>query len=150
MNRPAAALAAVLVLCLALVALAHEDEELPAGPIRDRHELMHGIGDNAKKIGDALKAGDTQAIPPAADAIAASARKIPSLFPAGSTNPKSRALPAIWQDFPRFQQASAELSNSAMALAQTAKEGGDAGAAAKTMFGACKACHDSFRAPDKD
>ena len=150
MKKTALYVAASLLVAFAFDALAHEALDLPPGPIKDRHELMEGIGKNAKAIGDALKAGDTKPIPTAADAIAASAHKIPGLFPPGSTNEKSRALPAIWQDFPKFEKLAGDLSTSATDLANTARSGGDTGAAAKTMFGNCKACHDAFRAPDKD
>jgi cytochrome c556 len=95
MKKTALWLAAAFLLTLAFNAIAHQEMHLPPGPIKDRHELMEGIGKNAKKIGDALKAGDTKPIPAAADGIAASAHKIPGLFPPGSTNEKSRALP--WQ-----------------------------------------------------
>lgn len=142
-------LAASLTL-LASFSLAHEGMELPPGPIADRHHLMENIGANAKKVGEALKAGDMKAIPPAAEAIAADARKIPSLFPEGTLDPKSRAKEEIWKDFPRFEKISAELATEADALAKAAASGGDAGAAAKEMFSNCKACHDAFRLPEED
>ena len=128
---------------------AHEAMNLPPGPIKDRHELMEGIGDNAKKIGDALKANDVKAIPAAAEGIAASAPKIPGLFPPGSTSDKSRAKPEIWTDFPKFEAGAKALAVHAQDLAKVAKEGGDAGAAAKVMFGDCKTCHDAFRKPEE-
>ena len=101
-------------------------------------------------IGDALKAKDVKVIPAAAQAIAADSHKINALFPAGSTDPKSRALPAIWQDFPKFEKLSADLGTSADALAKAAADpAGDPGAAAKAMFSNYKACHDAFRKPDE-
>lgn len=147
---PPVTLAVLAFTLLAAPALAHQDLDLPPGPIADRHVLMENIGDNAKKVGDALKAQDMKAIPPAAAAIAADARRIPALFPAGSTDPKSRAKAEIWQDFPRFEKLSQELASRADALAKAAAGGGDAGAAAKEMFSNCKACHDAFRAPEED
>lgn len=140
---------AVLASLVASTSLAHEEMNLPPGPIKDRHELMEQIGANSKKIGDALKVKDMKAIAPAAEAIAADAKKIPALFPAGSTGPKSRAKPEIWQDFPKFEKSAADLSTSAAALAKAAQSGGDAGSAAKIMFGNCKGCHDAFRVPDE-
>jgi cytochrome c556 len=136
-------------LFISFQALAHEEMNLPPGPIKDRHALMENIGDNAKKIGDALKAHDTKPVPAAAEAIAADARKIPGLFPEGSTSDKSRAKPEIWTNWAKFEQTLADLATHATALAATAKEGGDAAAAAKVMFGDCKSCHDDFRKPDE-
>lgn len=131
-------------------ALAHEkSEELPAGPIRDRHELMEGIGDHAKKIGNALKQGTTEGVAEAADEIHARAEKIDGLFPKGSTNPKSRAKPEIWENWAEFQRLSASLEKDSAALAKTARDGGDVRAAAHEMFDSCKSCHDQFRVPEE-
>ena len=66
--------AAVLVAWALNAASAHDASDLPAGPIRDRHELMEGIGKNAKIINEALKKGDVSPVADAAD-------KIQSLLP---------------------------------------------------------------------
>lgn len=137
---------------LATVALAsaHEaKEELPAGPIRDRHELMKGIGDNAKIVGDAMKSGDFGPVGEAAEKIHASAAKILPLFPKGSTDPKSRAKPEIWTHWPKFEADAKDLEKTAAALVAAAESGGNVPTAAKTMFGSCKTCHDQFRVPEK-
>jgi cytochrome c556 len=139
----------ILVLVAGAVA-AHEEMNLPPGPIKDRHELMEGIGANSKKIGDALKASDKAAIVAPAEAISTDAKKIATLFPPGSTNPQSRAKPEIWQNFGRFEAIADALSTHAQDVAKAARDGGDAGAAAKIMFGDCKACHDAFRVPEKE
>ena len=142
--------AGLMVLGGLTVVSAHmKTDELPAGPIRDRHELMEGIGKNAKIIGDALKAGNAAPVAGAAEKIAADAPKIAALFPPGSTNPKSRAKPEIWQSWPKFEEGAKQLQAKATAVAAAAKDGGDVGAAAKTLFGACKSCHDQFRVPEK-
>ncbi|HVN85184.1 MAG TPA: cytochrome c [Candidatus Binatia bacterium] len=151
--RPASLLIAAMLLCPALSA-AHSaevrSEDLPAGPIRDRHVLMEGIGKNAKIISDAMKSGKFDGVADAAEQIQASAGKIAGLFPPGSTHEKSRAKPEIWTDFPKFEASAKELGEKAGALATTAKSGGDVPAGAKAMFGSCKSCHEQFRVPDKD
>lgn len=124
--------------------------DLPEGPIRDRHELMEGIGKNAKVIGAAVKFGKLEPVAEAAEKIQASAAKIPSLFPAGSTHEKSRAKPEIWKNWPKFEENAKQLGVKAGALAKTSKGGGDVPAAAKDLFGACKSCHDDFRVPEKE
>ena len=70
--------AALLVGGTVNLAWGHE-ANLPPGPIHDRHELMEGIGKNAKKIGDALKAGKMgpeSGVGPAALEISTSAANI--------------------------------------------------------------------------
>jgi cytochrome c556 len=125
-------------------------DDLPAGPIHDRHELMEDVGGAAKKIGGALKSGDFAPVPAAADEIHALAGKASALFPEGSTHPNSRALPEIWQKWDEFDKIMKEMEATAAALATAAREGGDVGAAANAMFGSCKSCHDQFRAPEED
>jgi len=126
-----------------------EHVDLPAGPIRDRHELMEGIGKNAKIIGGALKTGKLDPVAGAAAEIQASAGKTLALFPKGSTDPKSRALPKIWEDWAKFETINKEFEAKAGELVAAAKSGGDVGAAADAMFGACKSCHDDFRKPEE-
>jgi cytochrome c556 len=142
----------VMVLCfggVVAVRAANHAADLPAGPIRDRHELMEGIGKNAKMIGDALKAGNTAPVATAADQIQRDATRITSLFPPGSTNPKSRAKPDIWQNWAKFEAGTKDLQAAATALAAAAKGGGDVRGGAQAMFDVCKSCHDQFRIPEK-
>ena len=124
-------------------------KDLPAGPIHDRYELMEGIGDNAKVIGDALKSGKHDPIADAAKAIQADAAKALPLFPKGSTHPNSRAKDEIWSDWAKFEKINKELETRAGELAATATAGGNVGKAADAMFGTCKTCHDSFRKPEE-
>jgi cytochrome c556 len=150
-KRAIVAVAVGLTMCAVTVGSANEaSEKLPAGPIRDRHELMEGIGKNAKVIGDAVKAGTFEPVAAAAAKIQASAAQIDGLFPPGSTHPQSRAKPEIWTDWAKFQATTKQLAADAGALATVAQSGGDVPAAAKTLFGACKSCHDQFRVPEKD
>ena len=140
----------VLTLSLAAAGLAIAGpEDLPPGPIHDRHELMEGIGDNAKKIGDALKAGNLDVVPAAANAIKADAGKALALFPKGSTHPESRAKDEIWTSWDKFEAGMKDLEAKAGELATAAANKGDVGAASKAMFGNCKSCHDNFRKPEE-
>ena len=154
MRRPALFVTgSILFCCLTLHAAGAAEvksEDLPAGPIRDRHELMEGIGKNAKIISDAMKSGKYDGVADAAEKIQASAGKITGLFPPGSTHEKSRAKPEIWANFGKFEEESKQLGEKAGALVTTAKSGGDIPAGAKAMFGSCKSCHEQFRVPDKD
>jgi cytochrome c556 len=134
------------------LARAHQID-LPAGPIRDRHELMEKIGKNAKIIGDALKAGKMGAdsgIGTAAMEISTSAAKIPGLFPKGSTDPKSRAKPEIWTNWKKFEENAKLLESRAGELANEAQAGGNVAAKSQEMFTVCKSCHDEFRKPEKE
>jgi len=138
------------VLGTGVVASAHAaSTDLPAGPIRDRHTLMEGIGKQAKIIGDAVKAGNTAPVAAAAEQIRTDAGKILGLFPPGSTDPKSRAKAEIWTNWADYSALVMRLQTDAGALAAAAHAQGDVKGAANTMFGACKSCHDKFREPEK-
>jgi cytochrome c556 len=149
MRKTTIGIGGVVVMAGGLLLLRAHAADLPAGPIRDRHELMEGIGKNAKIIGDALKSGDRDAIEDAALKVQTSATKIVALFPRGSTDPQSRAKPEIWTKWPTFQDNTRLLESSAGELAATAKSGGNVQAAADKVFGVCKRCHDEFRKPKK-
>lgn len=159
MKRPARrALVALLSLAMAATAArsafaqaapkkeaAHE--ELPPGPIHDRHELMEEMGRNAKAVGAAMKAGKpADAARPASD-IAAAMPRFLGMFPEGSQGHGSRAKAAVWTDRATFDQLGRDLVDKATALAASASGGGDVSGASKAMFGKCKACHDQFREP---
>jgi cytochrome c556 len=129
---------------------AHVDvEELPAGPIRDRHVLMEQVGKNAKIIGEAMKAAEVENIAAPAAEIEKAAQKLPDLFPEGSEHPKSRAKPEIWTDPSGFTFAIKRLETTAAALAAAAQKGANVPQAANELFAACKACHDNFRIPEE-
>lgn len=137
----------------ALVGSASADTDLaalPEGPIRDRVQLMEDIGADAKKINEALKAGDTRAVIVPAENIAALAPKFPALFPEGSTDPASRAKPNIWTKPDEFEAYNEYLAKHATAIAAAAVDGGNVKAAVKKLFKDCKGCHKQYRVPDED
>jgi len=140
---------ALLLGALAAYAVADERKELhlPPGPIKERHELMEGVGKNAERIGNALKANKPEEAAAPAEAIAGVMEKFTTLFPPGSTHPDSRAKPEIWKQKEKFDQDAADMRAKALAFADVAKSGGDAKAASRALWGGCKTCHESFRVP---
>ena len=154
--RTMAILATGVLLALPMGVRAEDDDDnLPAGPIKDRHELMEEIGDQAKDINDAFNMGggegfDTSVIQRAGTVIAMKAHQIPDLFPKGSTDPKSRALPAIWDKWDDFVKLSKELEDQAQKLSAAAGAEDDENLKdkSKKMFATCKSCHDQFRKPE--
>jgi cytochrome c556 len=131
----------------------HDLSKLPAGPIRDRHELMEGLGQQAENINNAFSIGaegfDTSIIQQAGTAISMAAHQIPSLFPKGSTDPNSRALPAIWTNWDKFEELAKQLEHQGMSLSNAAGAEDDENLKEKAnkMFATCKSCHDQFRKP---
>lgn len=71
-------------------------------------------------------------------------------FAPGSEKGMTRAKPAIWENMDDFEAKLADLKDAAEALDEAA-EGGDRAAiaeAVKATGGACKACHDEYKAKD--
>ena len=77
------------------------------------------------------------------------------MWPAGSDNAtdgnaRTRALPAIWENFPDVAEKGQALSQSAAAMAAVAGDGlGALQGAMGDVGAACKACHDEYRAERK-
>jgi cytochrome c556 len=132
-----------------------DHDKLPPGPIRERHELMESMGDSAEDINNAFSMGtegfDIAVIQREAMEISENARKIPSLFPKGSTDPNSRALPAIWENWDKFEQDAKNLQQVAASLSNDARttEDEELQSKSKKLFAACKTCHDQFRKPEE-
>jgi cytochrome c556 len=79
----------------------------------------------------------------ARDTIVIQSGKIDALFENPATDPKSEALPTIWEDWAHFSAKSDDLTKAAIAL-----DFKDRAALASTLGGvglACKACHKNYR-----
>lgn len=85
-----------------------------------------------------------------ARSLARWARTLPSLFPAGTNLPASKALPTVWSDRAGFEARAAAYADAARLLAETAQTGDRAAFLAQwtNVRGTCGACHDSFRRSD--
>jgi len=82
-----------------------------------------------------------------AEALAAAGDQLGKLFPAGSGEGETDALPAVWSDAAGFQKA-ADAGKAATAALRDAVKSGDKaaiGRSLKPVFDSCKGCHDKFR-----
>ena len=135
----------------ATLALAHEGA---TGVVKERMDLMDRQKDDMKIIGDMAKGKtpfDAAEAAEAASDIGLTAKKIPELFPEGSTGGKSEALPAIWEKWDRFTANADDLGSAADALVSALgdSENQDWKAAFEKVGEACKSCHEDFRAKKK-
>lgn len=124
--------------------------------MHDRHENMEDIGDATKLVSRELKKGqpDISAIQGAAANIATLAPQALGWFPAG-TGPdvgKTEALPAIWEKPEDFATKARDFEAAAKAFDAAAKSGDltSINATFGDLGKSCKACHDPYRAKDKD
>jgi cytochrome c556 len=121
----------------------------PANVIAYRQTVMKGIAAHITAVamvakGEVSFAGQVQAH---AQAMAASARMIPDLFPAGTDSGKTEAKPEIWKEWDKFAAAAKSLEAEATKLAEVSA-GGDVaaiGAQLGEVGKSCGGCHEPFR-----
>lgn len=145
------ACAAVLFAASGLAAVAAS----PAQTIQVRVANFKTMGKSMKAIGDQFRAPapDMAAIKANANIIAGAAPKVGGYFPRGTgpeSGVKTEALPAIWAKPADFRAAAAKLVNATRQLQAAANAGNidQVKAEMGAVGGACKGCHDSFRAKD--
>lgn len=117
--------------------------------IKQRQELMKSNGAAMKAINGIIEAGG-----PAADVGSQAAKindvsmKVGDLFPAGTDQGDTKALPEIWQNPDDFSAKLKTLQDES-AMLVTAAAGGDM-AAVKAQYdklgGACGGCHKLYKA----
>ena len=120
-----------------------------------RHEHYEELGDAFKAVRDNAK-GDSpnwEKLEKAAQTVVEASIDQQKWFPHG-TGPeagKTRALPEIWKKPDDFTAAQKMLTDRAPKLLAAVKAKDQAGvqAAFKEVGGACKNCHDTFRAPEE-
>ncbi|MEO6717648.1 MAG: cytochrome c [Novosphingobium sp.] len=128
----------------------------PAEVVRTRIAGLKEMGTAFKNAMDGLRSSEPQTI-----LIQQSARTIKNdsvalrgWFPAGSgpqPGLKTAAKPEIWTKPVEFRAAQDQLARAADAF-QAAAAGGNVDAmraAARSLGGSCKNCHDQFRVPDQ-
>ncbi len=139
----------VLTAATAGTLLASTGLVLAADPITERMHGFKGSKHAMAAIRDAMASGHQAAITAPAKEIAAFAARIPSLFPAGSTNDQSKARDAIWDNFPDFTAKAKTMQTSAQALADLSASGKATPAQIKSAFvkvtESCKACHQHYK-----
>ena len=140
--------AIALAFAVSVPALAHEGA---TGVVKQRMDMMGDVGKAMKTIGQMIK-GETAfngaVASDAAAEIAKHAVHFPEIFPEGSTEKPSEALPAIWENWEEFLAIFNQMKSDADALAELA--GNASGPEAiKAQFGlvgrSCGTCHEKFR-----
>jgi len=124
------------------------------GVVKMRMDHMKAMGTEMKRIGAMVrgkKRFDGSKIAAASEKIADHGRKSSKLFPKGSWQNPTRALPKIWKDWRGFTRAMNSMVRSAIVLAESGRAGNKA--RANTAFIAlgksCGACHRNYRVKKK-
>lgn len=153
-----------MALALSSAVFAHSGA---TGIVKERMDAMKAIGKAMKSLTVMMRGQaeyDADTVKQAAMVVQSHAgQDMTALFPAGSDHPPSEALPAIWQDWPRFELMAGRLA----VLAQGLERAADNGIAAASdspsepdvetlaslpanqvftmLTQSCSSCHDAFR-----
>lgn len=143
--------AAALTALVAVPFLAAQAE--PTGVVAYRQTAMKTFGAHLNAIKTLIQQ-DPSLIDQAAihaQAMQHLAVVIPTMFPEGSEDPESDALPSIWEDPDGFEAASNSLAETSAALVAAA-ETGDVQAVTQAFATVgkegCGTCHSDYRAKD--
>ena len=137
-----------LALCAGLVAGAALAKDGVTNPVvKERMDVMQTIRVNTGKLGDMASGKatfDAAAATEAKTALAAAAAQIVKAFEANEDDPVSEATPKIWETYADFSSKAEAMVTAAEAVDTSSLDGIKAGMGA--VGGACKACHESYRA----
>jgi len=119
-------------------------------PRHVRHELMEGVRDAAKPVGQMLQGArefDAEVVKSSLAVFKDAAATMGDLFPEGTeTGMDTEAAPAIWEDRAGFDAAIATWQEAIdNAIAANPASGEELGPAAGPVFKSCKGCHDNYR-----
>lgn len=120
------------------------------GVVKERMELMKSMGDRMKKMGAMVKGKvtfDSASIAVNAQEIKQAAPEINNLFPEGSTQKPSEALPRIWEEREQFDALTLSMIKEAGKLRDVATAGDRRSVMVQfvKLGKTCSACHTDFR-----
>lgn len=113
-----------------------------------RMMVMSTIAEQVKVIGTMAKGQssfDAEKANSALIEIAAQSAQITSMFETRADDPKSEALPVIWEKWDTFAARALASEQTAEKLAGTIQSADDLGPALSQLGATCKACHSEFR-----
>ncbi|MEL6519717.1 MAG: cytochrome c [Pseudomonadota bacterium] len=128
------------------LALAHDGVKNAA--VMARMHGMSEIAEQMKAIGKMAKGETTFDAAQARAAVASIAEHagaVPGLFEAPETDPKSEALPVIWEKFDDFTAKALDLQVIAQGLSTSITTADDLGPAMNDLGNNCKSCHRAYR-----
>jgi cytochrome c556 len=121
------------------------------GVIKQRMDAMSDMAGAMKKMAPVVKgksAFNRVLFIESGKLIAGHSAMLPDLFPVGSIEGSSEALPAIWQQWDDFMSLSNRTKTNAEKLVNMAQDGAELRPLTKQFVkiaGDCKACHKNYR-----
>lgn len=146
--RKAIFLTTLLTLAIASASFAHDGA---TGIVKQRMDMMSDVARSMKTLGQMIKgkadynADTAQA---AAQKIAKHSKHFQTMFPIGSTQEPTEALPTVWENSDEFQKLFYTMENEASELeviASSAKTAEEIKIKFSTLGKTCGMCHEKFR-----
>lgn len=144
--RMAVGIACAGTIAVGSMALAHSG--VKDKTVLARMDAMKALSEQTKILGDMARgkrAFDADAAKSAAAQIAQNAAMTPQMFETEAQDPKSEALPAIWEDFADFVERSEALEQAAQSLAARPVTQACLDEGMRRISATCKACHEVYR-----
>lgn len=140
------------MLAIAPFSQSHLNKEEPMQSYRQSYFtlLAMNFGPIASMLKGDIPWDDARAATMAANFTALANMNVAPAFPPGTEQGTTRAKPGLWENKADFESKLADLKAASQALLPAVQSGDKkaVGGAVKEIGGACKACHDEYKAKD--
>ena len=138
----------IILVSLTISSVAFAHSGVKDKNVKERMMLMKEMAGNTKIIGQMLKGKtsfDANQVKLALERLSALSLETPKVFTINATDPKSEAMPNIWDEFDKFTKLSKDLAETSIVLANSVATIEDLRPALKKVSSGCKACHSRYR-----
>ena len=138
----------IILVSLTISSVAFAHSGVKDKNVKERMMVMKEMAGNTKIIGQMLKGKtsfDTIQVKLALERLSALSLETPKVFTTNATDPKSEAMPNIWDEFDEFTKLSKDLAETSIVLANSVATIEDLRPALKKVSSGCKACHSRYR-----
>lgn len=138
----------IILVSLTISSVAFAHSGVKDKNVKERMMVMKEMAGNTKIIGQMLKGKtsfDANQVKLALERLSALSLETPKVFTINATDPKSEAMPNIWDEFDEFTKLSKDLAETSIVLANSVSIIEDLRPALKKVSSGCKACHSRYR-----
>ena len=138
----------IILVSLTISSVAFAHSGVKDKNVKERMMVMKEMAGNTKIIGQMLKGKtsfDANQVKLALERLSALSLETPKVFTINATDPKSEAMPNIWDEFDEFTKLSKDLAETSILLANSVETIEDLRPALKKVSSGCKACHSRYR-----
>ncbi len=138
----------IILISLTISSVAFAHSGVKDKNVKERMMVMKEMAGNTKIIGQMLKGKtsfDSNQVKLALERLSALSLETPKVFTINATDPKSEAMPNIWDEFDEFTKLSKDLAETSIVLANSVENPTDLRPALKRISSGCKACHSRYR-----